>query len=217
MAGTDRWRGRVLSTFEAPRGGAPSARETGMTRGKEGAFAKSTGAGSWVALLRGVNVGGKNRIAMKALAGYFEAAGCSEVRTVGASGNVLFRATTAVARAAPGLVEARIHEECGFQAPVVLRSGEDIAAVLAGNPFLAEGVSEELLHVIFLADRPAAGAALEAARSPGDRFALRGREVYLALPRGVSGSKWTSAYVDRVFGTVGTWRNWRTVGKLGGG
>jgi uncharacterized protein (DUF1697 family) len=152
---------------------------------------------------------------MRRLAGYFEAAGCSEVRTVGASGNVRFRAAAAVARAAPGLVEARIHEECGFRSPVVLRSGEEIAAVLAGNPFVEQGVPEELLHVVFLAERPADGASLEAARSPGDRCAVRGREVYLALPRGVSGTKWTSAYVDRVLGTVGTWRNWRTVGKLG--
>jgi uncharacterized protein (DUF1697 family) len=188
-----------------------------MTRGKEGVFAKSTGAGSWVALLRGVNVGGKNRLPMKMLAGFFEAAGGLEVRTVGASGNVLFRASAAVARAAPRLVEARIYEECGFRAPVLLRSAEEVAAVRAGNPFLAEGVPEELLHVVFLAEAPAAGAALETARSPGDRFALRGREVFLVLPRGVSGSKWTSAYVDKALGTVGTWRNWRTVGKLGEG
>jgi len=44
---------------------------------------------------------------------------------------------------------------------------------------------------------------------------VRWREVFLALSKGVSGTRWTSAYVDRVLGTVGTWRNWRTVGKLG--
>ena len=188
-----------------------------MTRGKQGALSKSTGAGSWVALLRGVNVGGKHRLPMKLLAGFFEEAGCLEVRTVGASGNVWFRAPAAVARAAPGLVEALIYKECGFRSPVLLRSGEEVAAVLAGNPFKAEGVEEELLHVVFLSGPPAAGAAIDPARSPGDRFALRGREVYLALPRGVSGTRWTSEYVDRVMGTVGTWRNWRTVGKLAGG
>jgi uncharacterized protein (DUF1697 family) len=187
-----------------------------MTRGKQGALSKSTAAGSWVALLRGVNVGGKNRLPMKLLAGCFEAAGCLEVETVGASGNVRFRAPAAVARAAPGLVEARIYEECGFRAPVVLRSGEEIAAVLAGSPFLAEGVDEGLLHVVFLATRPVAGAAgIDPARSPGDRFVVRGREVYLALGKGVSGSKFTNDYFDRALGTVGTWRNWRTVGKLG--
>jgi uncharacterized protein (DUF1697 family) len=187
-----------------------------MTRGKQGGIGESTGVRAWVALLRGVNVGGKNRLAMKALAGWFEAAGCQEVRTVGASGNVLFRAGAAVARAAPGLIEARIYKECGFRAPVLLRSGEELAAVREGNPFVAEGVDEALLHVVFLAEAPLAGASLEEARSPGDRAVVRGREVYLVLPRGVSGTKWTSAYVDRALGSVGTWRNWRTVGKLGG-
>ena len=186
-----------------------------MTSGKQGGIRESTGARAWVALLRGVNVGGKNRLPMRLLAGFFEAAGCQEVRTLGVSGNVLFRAGAAVARAAPGLVEARIYKECRFRAPVVLRSGEDVAAVLGGNPFVAEGVEEGLLHVVFLAEAPAAGAALEPARSPGDRAVVRGREVFLALPKGVSGTKWTSAYVDKALGTVGTWRNWRTVGKLG--
>jgi uncharacterized protein (DUF1697 family) len=215
MAGTDRWWGRVLSTGVVRIGGVRAPWEMGMTQRKQGVFRKSTGGGAWVALLRGVNVGGKNRLPMKLLAGFFEDAGCQEVRTVGASGNVIFRAGAAVARAAPGLVEARIYKECGFSSPVVLRSGEELAAVRAGNPFLAEGVEEGLLHVVFLAEAPARGAALEAERSPGDRAVVRGREVFLALPNGVSGTRWTSAYVDKALGTVGTWRNWRTVGKLG--
>ena len=185
-----------------------------MTRGKQGGFRESTGARAWVALLRGVNVGGKHRLPMKLLAGFFEEAGCLEVRTVGASGNVWFRAPAAVARAAPGLVEALIYKECGFRSPVLLRSGEEVAAVLAGTPFKAEGEEEARLHVVFLSGPPAAGAAIDPARSPGDRFALRGREVYLALPNGISGSKFTNDYFDRALGTVGTWRNWRTVGKL---
>ena len=187
-----------------------------MTSGKQGGIRESTRAGAWVALLRGVNVGGKNRLAMKALARWFEEAGCLEVRTVGASGNVLFRAPAAVARAAPGRVEARILEACGFRSPVVLRSAAEVAAVRAGNPFAAEGVEEDHLYVSFLAGKPAPGAAgIDPSRSPGDRFALRGREVYLYLPRGASGTRWTSDYLDRALGVMGTWRNWRTVGKLG--
>jgi uncharacterized protein (DUF1697 family) len=186
-----------------------------MTLGKQGGLRESTGAAEWVALLRGVNVGGKHRLPMKLLRGFFEAAGCEAVRTVGASGNVLFRATAAVARAAPGLVEVRIHEACGFRSPVVLRSAAEVAAVRAGNPFLAEGEDEGRLYVSFLAGKPAAGATIDPTRSPGDRFALRGRELYLCLAGGVSGSKWTSDYLDRALGAVGTVRNWRTVGKLG--
>lgn len=173
-------------------------------------------AGEWVALLRGVNVGGRNLLPMEALAGFFEAAGCSAVRTVIQSGNVRFRATTAVARAVPARVAARIEKAYGHRPAMVVRSAAELAAVLRGNPLQLEGLDEELLHVVFLADRPAAAAvrALDPARSLGDRFAVRGREVFLYLPRGVSGTRLTSDYLDRTLGTMGTWRNWRTVRRV---
>jgi uncharacterized protein (DUF1697 family) len=174
-------------------------------------------AGEWVALLRGINVGGRNRLPMPALAGFFEEAGCVEVRTVIQSGNVLFRAPAAVARAAPERVAARINEVYGHRPPMVIRSAAELKAVLHGNPFLAEGAEEDLLHVVFLADKPAAAAvkALDPGRSLGDRFVVRGREVFLFLPRGVSGTRLTADYLDRTLGTMGTWRNWRSVRKLG--
>lgn len=175
-------------------------------------------AGEWVALLRGINVGGRNRLPMPALAGFFEEAGCVEVRTVIQSGNVLFRAPAAVARAAPGRVSARIHEVFGHRPPMVIRSAAELKAVLDGNPFLEEGLDEELLHVVFLAGKPSAAAvrALDPARSLGDRFVVRGREVFLFLPRGVSGTRFTTDYFDRTLGTMGTWRNWRSVRRLTG-
>ena len=184
------------------------------------AVGRGTGrAGAWVALLRGINVGGRHRLPMAALAGFFEEAGCAEVRTVIQSGNVLFRATTAVARAAPERVSARIDEEFGHRPPMVLRSAVELKAVLEGNPFLHEGLDEDLFHVVFLADRPSpvAAAALDPGRSLGDRFVVRGREVFLFLPRGVSGTRLTVDYLDRTLGTMGTWRNWRSVRKLGEG
>jgi len=176
-------------------------------------------AGEWVALLRGVNVGGRNRLPMEALAAFFEAAGCASVRTVIQSGNVLFRATTAVARAVPARVAARVEKAYGHRPAMVVRSAAELAAALKGNPLQLEGLDEELLHVVFLADRPAAAAvkALDPARSLGDRFAVRGREVFLFLPRGVSGTKFTVDYLDRTLGTMGTWRNWRTVRRVAEG
>ena len=175
--------------------------------------------GEWVALLRGINVGGRNRLPMQALAGFFEEAGCVDVRTVIQSGNVLFRAPAGAARAAPERVAARIKEVYGHRPPMVLRSAAELKAVLHGNPFLAEGADEDLLHVVFLAGKPAAAAvkAIDPGRSLGDRFVVRGREVFLFLPRGVSGTRFTSDYLDRTLGTMGTWRNWRSVRKLGEG
>jgi uncharacterized protein (DUF1697 family) len=216
MAGTDRWGVRVLSTFQGGKSRVRAAEEAGMTRGKPEGIKAGGRSVEWVALLRGVNVGGRHRVPMEALAGFFEEAGCTDVRTVIQSGNVLFRAGAAVARAAPALVSARIEEAFGHRPAMVIRSAKEMAEVALGNPFLAEGYDEELLHVVFLAKKPAAAAlaALDPAHSLGDRFAVRGREVYLFLPRGVSGTKLTSDYFDRTLETVGTWRNWRSVRRL---
>jgi uncharacterized protein (DUF1697 family) len=187
-----------------------------MTRGKPGGLTRSAGAVEWVALLRGVNVGGRHRLPMEDLATFFQDAGCRDVRTVIQSGNVLFRATAAVARAAPERVAARVEQAFGHRPSMVLRTARELAMVLAGNPFLAEGAEEDLLHVVFLAGKPAVAAvrALDPARSLGDRFAVRGREVFLYLPRGVSGTKITADYLDRTLGTMGTWRNWRSVRRM---
>jgi uncharacterized protein (DUF1697 family) len=176
-------------------------------------------AGEWVALLRGINVGGRHRLPMPALAGFFEEAGCLDVRTVIQSGNVLFRAPAAVARAAPELVSSRINELFGHRPAMVLRTAKEVAAVFAGNPFVIRGLDQDLLHVVFLADKPspAAVAAIDPGWSLGDKIAVIGREVFLFLPRGVSGTRFTSDYLDRKLGTMGTWRNWRSVKKLAEG
>ena len=169
-----------------------------------------------LALLRGLNVGGKNRLPMKDLAALFADAGCDNVRTYIQSGNVLFAATPDVAVAVPSLVAARIVERFGYRTPVLARTAEELRSVVAANPFVAEGAAEETLHVVFLADRPAPGRrdALDPDRSPPDAFAVRGREIYLRLPRGAADSKLTNAYFDAKLATTSTIRNWRTVTKL---
>lgn len=169
-----------------------------------------------VALLRGVNVGGKNRLPMKELAALFEAAGCTGVRTYIQSGNVVFRADARTAKGLAGTVEAAITRRFGFTAPVVLRRADALDAVLHRNPFLAEGVDPVALHVAFLAEPPAAARvkALDPQRSPPDRFAVRGAEVYLCCPNGMGRSKLTTAWLDASLATTSTVRNWNTVRTL---
>jgi uncharacterized protein (DUF1697 family) len=171
---------------------------------------------SYVALLRGVNVGGKNKLPMKELAELFTAAGCRDVQTYIQSGNVVFRAATGAAAKIPRLIAAGIFDRFGFKSPVVLRSSDEMQAVVAENPFLANLASDDGLHVMFLADVPAADAvtALDPGRSPGDTYLVRGREIYLHLPNGAGVSKLTNAYFDSKLATVSTGRNWRTVTKL---
>ena len=172
----------------------------------------------YVAFLRGINVGGKNKLSMADLAGIFAAAGCTDVRTYIQSGNVVFSAGARVAGRVADVVARGITEKFGYRVPVVMRSAAELRRAAKCNPFLKSGVDEKSLHVAFLAQSPSKAlvAALDPERSPGDSFAVRGREVYLHLPNGVARTKLTNAYLDATLGTVSTVRNWRTVLKLVG-
>jgi len=99
-----------------------------------------------------------------------------------------------------------------------VRSRRQMASIAADNPFLAPGIDHATLHVGFLAVTPKKqdAARLDPDRSPGDRFALRGAEVYLHLPGGVGRTKLTSAYLDSTLATTCTIRNWATVLRLAG-
>ncbi len=169
-----------------------------------------------LALLRGINVGGKNKLPMKDLAALFVAAGCTRVRTYIQSGNVIFDATPAVSKRVCVVVAEQITERFGYRTPVVLRTVEQLREVVSHNPFLETGAAEDRLHVLFLAEEPGPDrvAALDPNRSPPDEFIVRGREVFLHLPAGVADSKLTNAYFDSRLATVSTGRNWRTVTTL---
>jgi uncharacterized protein (DUF1697 family) len=171
---------------------------------------------TYLALLRGVNVGGKNKLPMKDLVGMFAAAGCADVRTYIQSGNVLFKAPPALAAGIPVTIAERIAKRFGYHTPVVLRTALELVGVVAGNPFLKPGADENALHVLFLTSRPTSDqiATLDPDRSPPDAFVVSGREVYLQLPNGVARSKLTNAYFDSKLAAMSTGRNWRTVNKL---
>jgi uncharacterized protein (DUF1697 family) len=167
-------------------------------------------------LLRGINVGGKNKLPMAALVEMFTEAGCTGVRTYIQSGNVVFAAAPAATMRLAETLSERIAKRFTLRVPVVLRTAGELSAVASGNPFLKSGTDPATLHVAFLADKPDRKhiAALDPNRSPGDAFEVRGREVYLHLPNGAARSKLTNAYFDSKLATISTARNWRTVMKL---
>jgi uncharacterized protein (DUF1697 family) len=169
-----------------------------------------------VALLRGINVGGKNLLPMKDLVALFRAAGCTDVASYIQSGNVIFRAAPALAGRVATLVTKAVADRFRFHVPVVVRTAEDIRHVSEGNPLLRAGADPEKLHVAFLADLPTAAqvAGLDLDRSPPDRFEVRGREIYLHCPNGMARTKLTNQYFDSKLATTSTVRNWRTVLKL---
>jgi uncharacterized protein (DUF1697 family) len=175
-------------------------------------------AGVHLALLRGINVGGKNRLPMKDLVDIFEEIGAVEVQTYIQSGNVLFRCPAGKVGKLPGEISAAIRRRFGFTIPVILRTASEIRSVVRGNPFLAATVDPGRLHVAFLSDRPArqAVARLDPDRSPPDRFLVKGKEIYLHCPRGMARTKLTNDYFDRELATTSTMRNWTTVLTLAG-
>jgi len=171
---------------------------------------------TYVAFLRGINLGGKNRLSMTELAAMFAAAGCSDVKTYIQSGNVLFKANARMAARVPAAIQQRIAGRFGYRVPVVLRTAAELAAVARNNPFLSSSADIQRLHVMFLDEKPDSRkvAALDPTRSPPDEFRVRGREVYLHLPNGVARTKLSNEYFDRTLATLSTGRNWQTVLKL---
>lgn len=167
----------------------------------------------YIALLRAINVGGKNKLPMRDLTAMLAKAGCADVQTYIQSGNAVFSSPPELAKRIPELISEAIVKKFGFRVPVVLRSGKEIQAIVEHNPFLQSVKDTKTLHVGFLADQPAASriAALDPQRSPGDSFKVLGREIYLCLPNGFGRSKLTNAYFDSGLATLSTFRNWRTV------
>ncbi len=164
----------------------------------------------YVALLRGINVGGKNKVPMADLRALVESLGLREVSSFIQSGNVIFTAPKAVA---PATLEAAVERELGVRSAVVLRTTRELDAVIAANPFA--GVDVSTLHVGFMADKPptATMRQLEAERYAPEAMAHRGRELYLHLPNGMGRAK-LPAYLDRAVRIPTTYRNWNTVLKL---
>lgn len=170
----------------------------------------------FAALLRGINVGGKNRLPMSDLKRIFADAGCQDVRTYIQSGNVVFRADEKLANRIPATVAQSITDRHGLRVPVVLRSIDELRALTGSNPFIAIGKDPARVHVAFLADEPDKSkvAALDPDRSPPDELIARGSEIFLFCPNGMARTKLTNTYFDSKLETTSTVRNWRTVLKL---
>ena len=169
---------------------------------------------SYLALLRGINVGGKNILPMKGLRELITDLGCENVTTYIQSGNVVFQAKAEQELA--GKIEAGILERFGVKSPVILRTLDELKRTVDGNPFLLEGSEESSLHVMFLKEQPSLERikSLDPERSPGDRFAVVGRDIFLHLQNHAAKTKLTNAYFDSKLATISTGRNWRTVNRL---
>ena len=169
-----------------------------------------------VAFLRGINVGGHRKVSMPELRARLEADGFSDVRTYLQSGNVLLCSTLA-----PPATGDRIREVLGVlgvEAPVVMRTPAELAAIVDRAPLSEVATDDAKLLVVFLSDElaPERAAALEELDLRPDRLLVDGREVYAWCPDGVSSPRIARALSPNRLGTgmVTTGRNWKTVHAL---
>jgi uncharacterized protein (DUF1697 family) len=165
----------------------------------------------YVALLRGINVGGKRSIRMADLRAMIEAAGGNNVVTYIQSGNVVFdHASRSSANLTVQLGRA-ISKAAGFDVDVVVRTAGELGDAIENRPF--KDAAPETLHVMFLPERVTAAklASIDPAAFVPDRYAIVGRELYLCLPDGLGNSKLAATLLRHKALAGATARNWRTV------
>jgi uncharacterized protein (DUF1697 family) len=166
-----------------------------------------------VALLRGINLGAKRRIAMADLRALIEELGYSDVRTVLASGNAVFTGPRAKAREK---LETALAERFGFDVDVILRTMEELHEVVDADPFGSDVTNATRYFVVFLDRTPdanALSAITEQDFSP-DRVAAGGRELYAWCPDGMQDSRLMRELGKPGLAGTATVRNWSTVNKL---
>lgn len=170
---------------------------------------------TYVALLRGVNLGANRRLAMADLRRWLGDLGYADVRTHLQSGNAILRSDKPAAEVARE-IEKRIEEETGARVPCLTRTHDELLGVIEADPFPGIAVDPARYVVAFLSERPANPrlATLDPAGYEPERWHIGEREIYLWYPNGIHDSRLNRELTDRNLGVVATARNWNTVRKL---
>jgi uncharacterized protein (DUF1697 family) len=171
----------------------------------------------YVAMLRGINVGGHKKIKMEQLRASLEAMGLQQVKTYIQSGNVVFTTKVGSSANLSKKIAERILADFGHSVSVILRTAEEVNQAIAANPLLKEnGIDTEKLHVVFLSEAPAVAAVkkLEEFVKEPELIQCVGKELYFFLPNGVADSVLMKKPIDRLLGVTTTARNWKTVNTL---
>jgi uncharacterized protein (DUF1697 family) len=171
------------------------------------------------ALLRAVNLAGRNTIAMAELRQLAQELGLEDARTLLQSGNLVFTSRSGSPSELEAALESATRERLGLDTNFFVRSGVEWGTLLRANPFQDEARRDPgRLLVVFLKDAPAAGAVQALQQAIVGREVVRayGGQLYVVYPDGVGRSRLTMALIEKKLGTRGTGRNWNTVTKLAG-
>lgn len=167
---------------------------------------------TYIALLRGINVGGKNALPMSELVAVLEKFGARNVKTYIQSGNVVFAGPEKDASRLSNNISHEIKKRRGFEPHVLVLELRDIERAITENPFPEAATDPQTLHAGFLASAPEKPdlKRLASLKSNGERFRLIDKVFYLHAPEGIGRSK-LAANAEKLLGVPMTDRNWRTV------
>ncbi|MGH7179016.1 MAG: DUF1697 domain-containing protein [Tepidisphaeraceae bacterium] len=171
----------------------------------------------YIALLRGINVGGRNMVPMSDLRALAGSIGLAEAATLLQSGNLVFKCTSRSCSALERLLESQSQERLGISIDYMVRTAGELSQIIAANPFpVAARRDPSHLLVMFMKRpiEPAAVRLLQAEVKSPETVSAQGRQLYVVYPRGIGASKLTSNLIERRLSVRGTARNWNTVLKL---
>jgi uncharacterized protein (DUF1697 family) len=170
---------------------------------------------AYIAMLRGVNVGG-NPLKMEWLRAACQEIGLRDVRSYVQSGNIVFTSRLGAAKLVQA-IKAMVDAQTRLPVSVVIRSAAELAKIVSGNPFLKQdGIDVAKLHITFLDKMPTKPPLerLDALAGSRDQYRLAGREIYLHCPINYGETKLSNTAIEKVLGVGATTRNWKTVTTL---
>jgi uncharacterized protein (DUF1697 family) len=170
---------------------------------------------TWIALLRGINVGGNNKLPMQSFVALLKRLGCEDVKTYIQSGNAVFRCDAKQPAEIQAKIATAIAKSHGFTPLVLVLSVKELDKAIAANPFPHATADHKSLHFFFLAEPPKRPnvEALNSLRGTNEAFVMTKSVFYLHAPDGMGQSK-LAQRVEKLLGVPVTARNWRTVYKV---
>ncbi len=170
---------------------------------------------NYIALLRGINVGGSNKLPMKELKALLQANGFSNIKTYIQSGNIVFSHTSTNTLEIASHIQSLIKDRFGFEPKTLVLTVTQYRAMVKNNPFPEGGEDPKTLHLYFLEQTPAAPALnkLVEIQKDTERYVLTESVFYLHAPEGIGRSK-LAEKVEKLLGVNATARNWRSAQKI---
>jgi uncharacterized protein (DUF1697 family) len=172
---------------------------------------------TYIGLLRAVNLGAHNKVGMTDLRALLDALGMRQGQTLLQSGNVVFRSDSRSAAELERAIEVALTKRLGVTTDVLVRSGKEWKALIAGNPFPKEAEEDPSHLLVFPLKEAPPRPHIKALQD-----SIKGREIariedrcgYIVYPDGIGRSRLTNVLIEKMLGTRGTGRNWNTVLKL---